>query len=343
MVTLAVLASGMVTALGFNAPATLAALRAGVSGVGEIPWTDFESGNRLQGAKVALPHWWEGVGKLADLVAPAIHECLSAAATESPSDIPLLIGVAAPNRYERTLRLDEDLLDQIEHRLGIPHHPQSRLFPLDEVGCAYALVAAHGLVAKNQANLVVVAGVDSFLHQASLNQYISNRRIITKSNFNGFYPGEAGAAILVGASGVHQQDELQILSYGFGQENATIESTEPFQAKGLTNAVKQALDSAGLSLREIAYRITDITGEHYKFKEALFVAGRLNSGERATTLDLWHPSEFLGAVGAAILPSLLAQAMHAGQHNYAPGLLSLCHIGNDDGVRSAMILKSNTH
>ena len=46
MVTLAVLASGMVTALGFNAPATLAALRAGVSGVGEIPWTDFESGNR---------------------------------------------------------------------------------------------------------------------------------------------------------------------------------------------------------------------------------------------------------------------------------------------------------
>lgn len=341
MVTLAVLASGMVTALGFNAPATLAALRAGVSGVGETPWTDFESGNRLQGAKVALPHWWEGVGKLADLVAPAIHECLSAAATESPSDIPLLIGVAAPNRYARTPRLDEDLLDQIEHRLGMPHHPQSRLFPQDEVGCAYALVAAHELVAKNQASLAVVAGVDSFLHQASLNQYISNRRIITKSNFNGFYPGEAGAAVLVGSSGVHKQDELKILSYGFGQETATIESTDPFQGKGLTKAVQQALGGAGMALREIAYRITDITGEHYKFKEALFVAARLNSGERVTQLDLWHPCEYLGAVGAAILPCILAQAMHAAEHRYAPGLLSLCHIGNDNGIRSAIILKAH--
>ena len=85
MTTLAVVASGMVTALGFTAPATLAALRAGVSAVRETPWVDFESGEPLQGAKVALPHWWEGLGKLADLVAPAIYECLQAAAPEPPA------------------------------------------------------------------------------------------------------------------------------------------------------------------------------------------------------------------------------------------------------------------
>ena len=71
MTTLAVVASGLVTGLGFNAPATLAALRAGLSAVRETPWKDHGSGDPIKGSRVSLPHWWEGTGKLADLVAPA--------------------------------------------------------------------------------------------------------------------------------------------------------------------------------------------------------------------------------------------------------------------------------
>jgi 3-oxoacyl-[acyl-carrier-protein] synthase-1 len=107
--------------------------------------------------------------------------------------------------------------------------------------------------------------------------------------------------------------------------------------------MKQALGSAGVALKDVAYRITDLSGEHYKFKEAAFAAGRLNSGEREAPLDLWHPIEYLGAIGAAVVPCLLAQAMHAAQMAYAPGNLAMCHVGNDDGTRAAMIVGLHRH
>lgn len=339
MATLAVLASGMVTALGFNAPATLAALRSRVSAVRQTPYVDFESGEPLNGAKVSLPHWWEGVGKLAELAAPAIHECLLAALPESSAEIPILLGVASAERPDRTARIEEDLLAEVHARLDLPCNPYSRLFASDQAGCALALIHAHSLINAHHARRVVVAGVDSFLQQRTLNSYIERRRVMTSGNSNGFFPGEAGTAVLVGpAKSQNAVDELQILGFGQARESATIEGTEPFRARALTQAVQQALSTAGVALKDVAYRLTDISGEHYKFKEAAFTAGRLNSGERDVALDLWHPIEYLGEIGAAILPCLLAQAMHAAQEEYAPGPLALCHVGGDSGARAAMVV-----
>ncbi len=338
MTGLAVLASGLVTALGFNAPATLAGLRAGVSALRRTSWTDIESGEPLNGAKVPLPQWWEGLGKLADLAAPAIGECLAAAAPSPAASIPLLIAAASRERPARMPRLEEDLLEEICIRLGLERHPQSALFPQDQFGCVQALMRAHALIAHGHARLVVIAGVDSFLHQPMLDSYARQRRLMTPSNSNGFLPGEAGTAVLVGEDNDYAGDALRILGLGVAQEPATIDSTVPFRATGMTQAMQQALSSAGLALKDVAYRLTDLTGEHYKFKEATFAAGRLDSAQRVQPLDLWHPIEYLGHIGAAILPCLLAQAMHAVQEGYAPGPLAMCHISNDTGERAALIV-----
>lgn len=335
---LAVTASGMVTALGFNAPSTLAALRAGISAVGQMPWVDRESGMLLSGAKVALPHWWVGVGKLADLVAPAIHECLVAARPEPAEAIPWLIGVSSAGRPARPPGLEAELLAELSARFRLHLHPSSKLVPMDQVGCAVALDLAAALIAEGKARRVIVAGVDSFLHQPMLDAFIDKRRVMTPGNSNGFFPGEAGTAVLVGEAGTHGDDELVVLGTGFARESAVIESTEPLAAKGLTTAVKQALGKAGVALKDVAYRLTDLSGEHYKFKEAAFAAGRLNGGERDVPLDLWHPIEYLGEIGAAILPCLLAQAMDAAREGYAPGPLALCHVGSDSGERAAVVV-----
>ena len=66
---LSIVASGLVTAIGFNAAASLAALRAGISGIRETHLADRHSGDALHGAKADLPHWWEGLDKVADLAA----------------------------------------------------------------------------------------------------------------------------------------------------------------------------------------------------------------------------------------------------------------------------------
>jgi 3-oxoacyl-[acyl-carrier-protein] synthase I len=328
----------MVTALGFNAPATLAALRAGISAVGETVWVDDDSGEPLRGAKVALPQWWEGVGKLAELLAPAVDESLRGVDVPARANIPILVGVAAHDRPERVARLDEDLLDELHVRLDQPLHPNSGLFAGDQAGCAEALVMAGKLIDDGRVKQVIVAGVDSFLHQPTLDAYIERRRVITPNNSNGFFPGEAACAVLVGAAGASGEEELLIRGQGFAHEPSTIDSTEPLRARGLTEAVRTALGAAGVKLKEIAYRLTDLSGEHYKFKEALFTAGRLNSADTEYSLELWHPIEFLGEIGAAILPCLLAQAMHAAQEEYAPGPLALCHLGSDGGGRAAFVV-----
>jgi 3-oxoacyl-[acyl-carrier-protein] synthase-1 len=339
--TLAVMGSGMVTALGFNGPASLAALRAGISAVAETGWVDYESGERLKGAKVDLPQWWEGLGKLADLVAPAIRECLLVAGDEPLSSTPLLLGVAARSRPGRTPGIDDDLLDDIADRLDSALHPRSALFVGDQTGCADALRVAEDLIQRDVAKRVIVAGVDSFLSQATLDDYMRRRRVMTPGNSNGFFPGEAGCAVIVGRAGTGSGPELWILGQGFAVEPATIVGTEPLRATGLTAAVKQALRHAGVGLKDVAYRLTDLSGEHYKFKEALFAAGRLNSADSESSLELWHPVEYLGEIGAAILPCLFAQALHAGSEDYAPGPLALCHVGSDAGARAAFVVRVN--
>jgi 3-oxoacyl-[acyl-carrier-protein] synthase I len=331
--SLTVVASGMVTALGYNAPSTLAAMRAGVSGLRSSAWADDESGEPVRCARVSLPQRRGGSALLADLVAPAIHECLAAAPV---ADVPLLIGVAHPERVGRPANLDDRLLSQIHTRLGITGHRESKIFAADEAGCGLALYQAQRLVESGRAQYVVVAGVDSFLDRATLDAFVERRRLLTPTNFNGFLPGEAGTAVLVAAASA-AVGGLKIAGLGWAQETATIGDTKPLRGAGLTAAVKAALGNAGIGMADIAFRVTDLSGEHYKFKEAMFAAMRLDHSPREHPLDLWHPIEYLGQIGAAVLPCILAWTSHALHLGYAPGPHALCHIGSDDGQRWALV------
>src|SRR5262249_29249438 len=124
---LAIKASGMVTAVGFNAPASLAAMRAGIRNVNQTNLWDPHSGKFLAAGKVALPHWWAGLGKLAELAAPAIHECVIAAEPVPPREIPVLLGVAPPDRPIRFSELESQIIPEVEHRLGFRLHTASRV------------------------------------------------------------------------------------------------------------------------------------------------------------------------------------------------------------------------
>lgn len=337
---LSITASGMVTAVGFNSPASLAAMRAGISGIDEVNLWDYEAGEYLSGGKVALPQWWEGLEKLADLVAPAIHECLIAAGPTPADQIPVLLGVAATDRPMRNDQLDKQILDEISHRLETPLHPASVVIPQGQVSAVVALNVSQRLIAEQDVSHCIVAGVDSFLHQKVVEVYMDRRRLLMASNSNGFLPGEAGTAVLVQPDRSSKSGQLHILGMGMARESSTIDSEDPLHGDGMTKAVGNALAESGLTIFDVSYRITDINGEHYKFKEALLAAMRFEHGQsRRKLFDLWHPIEYLGEVGTAIGPCVLSVALHAGQHEYAPGDVVLCHFGNDDGERAAIIAK----
>jgi 3-oxoacyl-[acyl-carrier-protein] synthase-1 len=332
-----VVASGMVTAVGYNAPASLCAMRAGISGVRSRAWADPVSGEQIRCARVSLPQRWAGTRLLSDLVSPAIHECMQTLDGLTLAQIPVLVGVADPHRPGRPKDLDTRLLDDIHGRFDSRRHPASRLFAADQAGCAQALWHALHLIESGQARHVIVAGVDSFLERATLDAYVERCRVLTPANVNGFLPGEAGAAVLLAAVD-DDRPGLRIAGSGHGREPATIESSQPLRAEALVLAIRTALNAAGTQFREIGLRMTDLSGEHYKFKEAMFALMRLDQAPREQPLDLWHPIEFLGEIGAAVLPCMLAWAWHALSQGYAPPGPVLCHLGSDDGQRFAWVV-----
>jgi 3-oxoacyl-[acyl-carrier-protein] synthase-1 len=333
-----VLGAGMVTAVGFNYPSSSAAIRAGIKGLRAANLWDAENGEYLTAAKVDLPQWWEGTGKLADVVAPAIWECLKQAEPERPEAIPILLAVAPPDRPARLRESDVEILDEVEWRLGLPRHPESGLVSLGNVSGLVALVQARKLLAGGKVRFCIVAGVDSFLQQEVVESYMEKSRIMTESNSNGFFPGEAGGAVLVGLSGMGTEGELKILGIGFGVEPATIGSEEPFQGKGLTKACRDALAEAHVPMHLVAYRNTDLNGEHYKFKEASYAQTRLLK-QRVEKQELWHLSECVGEIGAAYVPCVLAMSLHAGRKQFAPGSRCLCHFSGDGPERGACVVE----
>ncbi len=339
MSPLAIKTSGMVTAVGFNAPASLAAIRAGIRNVKETNLWHAESGTHLGAGKVPLPQWWVGLGKLADLAAPAILECLEAAKPIPPQEIPVLLGVAPADRPFHLPELDTQILPEIERRLGLQLHPASRVIPRDHVSVVVGLHETGALMANERVPCVIVAAVDSLLVHDLKNYYLAQRRLLTPNNSNGFSLGEAGSAVLVTPAGTNPCGELQIIGVGMGREQATIESEEPLRAEGLVQSIREAFREGGITYQDLHYRITDLNGEHYKFKEMVLAMMRFERKPKPKLFDLWHPIEYIGDVGAAIGPLVLGVALHASQKGYGVGPTVLCTFGNDDGERASIVVR----
>jgi len=102
-------------------------------------------------------------------------------------------------------------------------------------------------------------------------------------------------------------------------------------------AFRAALADAGCTFDQVDYRIADVSGEQYGFREAALAIGRTIRKVKAK-FDLWNPADCVGEVGAAIGPLLLGVALAAARKGYAPGPGVLCHLANDDGARAALIL-----
>ena len=135
----------------------------------------------------------------------------------------------------------------------------------------------------------VIAGVDSLLVGLTLDAYHKAGRLLTEVNSNGFIPGEAAAAVLVGPTN-SPEPRLTCRGLGYGSEPAPILSEEPLRADGLRGAIIDAFQDASATWADIDYRITDANGEQYWFKEASLALTR-TMRIRKTQMDLWHPAD----------------------------------------------------
>ena len=333
---LTVLSTGMVSSVGLSAASSCAAVRAGLANPTELRVLN-SKGEWQLGHKVPLAPELTGVGRLAHLARMSIEECLSEVPRGEWSGIPLLLCVAEHTRPGRVLMSDEEILARATSMPGATFARQSRVIAQGRVAVAVALQYARELLQTRTAVKALIVATDSLLHAETLRAFDGQGRLLTTSNSNGFLPGEAAAAILIGrADGAA---DLAVEGLGFGVEPAPLGSERPLRADGLTRAIEQACAEAHCEMFDLDFRITDLAGEQYYFKEAALALSR-KLRRRKEEFALWHPSECIGEVGAAIGPVLIAVAAGAFRGAYAAGPRALVHIGNDSGERSAVILRN---
>ncbi len=339
MKPIAILASGMVTGVGLDSVSSCAAIRCAIDNFSETRFMD-QGGEWIIGSQVPLAQPWRGLPKLVHMVVPAIKECLAQAHNGTPEQIPLLLCLAEKERPGRLKGLDDELLFEIHTALGTRFHPRSVVIPRGRVAGAVAMEGASRLIHEDRVPYCIIAGVDSLLVAGTLAAYEQENRLLTSRNSNGFIPGEAGAAILVGPVRHSNEPELRCLGIGTGEEKATMHSELPLRADGLVQAFKAAFDDAGCGFEQVDYRLTDANGEQYWFKEAALGMTRAMR-VRKENFYLCHTADSIGETGAAVAPATLAHALAATKKNYAHGPGALCHFGSDSGERVALIIRSD--
>jgi 3-oxoacyl-[acyl-carrier-protein] synthase-1 len=285
------------------------------------------------------------------MAVPAIQECLAHAGSINAEQIPLLLCVAEKERPGRLEGLDDQLFHDIQAALGWRFHRLSAVIARGRVGGAVALQRARQLLDDDKIPYCLIAGVDSFLVSDTLAGYEEKARLLTSQNSNGFIPGEAGAAVLVGRPGTASpsasrglkpfhatEPELLCIGMGRGEEKATIESEEPLRGDGLLQAFKVAFAEAGCPIGDLDFRITDSNGEQYWFKEATLALDRMLRN-RKELFDIWHPVDCIGETGAAVGPCVFGLALSATRKNYSFGRGPLCHFSAEDPERIALVLR----
>jgi 3-oxoacyl-[acyl-carrier-protein] synthase-1 len=182
--------------------------------------------------------------------------------------------------------------------------------------------------------------VDSYINASSLSWLDQHWRLKTPENSDGLIPGETAAAVLLQyLPPAHTVSALKVSGIGFGKEKATVLSEEPLMAEGLTEATRAALMEAGVAMHNIAFRLSDVSGESYGFKEQALVVGRLLRVHREEPYPIWHRAENVGDIGAAAGISQLIAAFFAYKNDYAPGNRVVCFTSAVPGDRAVAVLE----
>ncbi|TGS13810.1 3-oxoacyl-ACP synthase [Mesorhizobium sp. M2E.F.Ca.ET.209.01.1.1] len=334
--TIDIASVGMVTSVGLDAPASCAAMRARLDGFRETRFTGAR-GEPLIGAPVPLPRDWVGERRIAHLAAGAISEALSGARIAGEQTA-LILCLAEEGRSGRPVRDASRLLRKIADIVEIAPHVKSRIISYGRPSGHVALEQARRLISSAQVANVVIAGVDSYLTSRTVRHYLDQSRLLTKFNPNGFIPGEAAAAVLCTKPG---QGTLTLLGLGLAREPATIYNKQdlPLRGEGMAAAYGLALRESRFAMVGIGYRISDLIGEQYWFKQTALAFLRHMRGH-VDFQDLWSPGESIGNIGAAVVPTMIGMAFTAARKGYAAGNPVLIEASNDEGACGAAVVAS---
>lgn len=341
-----IIAVGARTPLGFNADSSIAAVRAGISGVGEHP---FIVDRKVEPVRMALDYELApklmGPQRLIALAMTALEEICNKLKPVwiNFRKIPLFLGLPE-ERPGWTGEHKQAVRD------GLPSQPLPvafepfELYPYGHASGLIALDAACEQIRTGRSDLCIVAGVDSYLDLKTLEWLDDNRQLATSYHRGAFFPGEGAGAIAVASGAAVRSFSLESLAVvrgiGISTETKKIKTDSICLGEGLTESVKKAVMPLRLPQEAVEGIIGDINGERYRSEEWGFVLLRLpDAMVDPTDYDL--PASCWGDMGAASGPLFVALAVTAGKRGWAKGKRYLIWNSSEGGQRAAAVLELN--
>jgi 3-oxoacyl-[acyl-carrier-protein] synthase-1 len=344
--TVMVLGVGARTAVGMTAPATAAAVRAGVAGFENHPFVIDTAGNKMIVA--AAPYLGpavDGADRVAELAAPAAAEALAAfaAAPGGNPSVPIFLGLPPPRPG-----LGKDLATVAVARVREAVAVRCRVAKVEiiETGHAagaMAVKAAWEAVRSGTAEFALAGGADSYMKPETLEWLEANDQVHSagpENNPYGFIPGEgAGFVLLVSAAAAEQhklRPGVELLTAANTKETKLIKTDAVCTGEGLT-ALFRALAGEPPTVRA-DHLYCDMNGEPYRADEFGFAtvrAGGLLRDPSAFTA----PADCWGDVGAASGPLFLVLIDAAARKGYAPGPVLAAFNSSESGERCGFVVR----
>ena len=330
---IAIAAAGALTPVGLDLTDTMASLYTHVQLVEDLDVLDSD-GEPLSGMKIRFAEDIAGLARITamahavvdeatltiepDVKVPLILCCPDAAAfAESPADWPaqLLASVIS----EAAFSIDR---------------ARSRIIARGRAGMIEALGAALALLKDSAIPYCLVGGVDCFVDKDRVESLVDGERLLTRTNRDGFKPGEAGAVLLL--TNRPDPDALAAwLGAAAGNEESNRGTDRPITGSGLQEAMTKALAQAKAPYESLACLAHDFSGEQRYFEELLLASSRLAKGPVTSTMEI--PALSVGETGAAagFLSIAMLAFLHSKGVHKRP---SLAVLSSDGPERGAVVL-----
>jgi 3-oxoacyl-[acyl-carrier-protein] synthase-1 len=360
---LAITGLGMISSLGWDAIASCAAIRAGITRPRPLPsFTVLDEETQatvpLQGHP--LHGYTEGFGPLARwvrLALGALDDLLRQRRVPGPEDMSFwrrtrLICITPLLDAERFFEVRQVGADGVKaayaqllqgrllKRLPVQ---QPRLLDLGHAGLAAALQEAEKGISRAEAERYLLVAVDSYLDVYTLEWLAERRRLKTGSRPTGLMPGEAGACLLVEsmASARHRSVPVEAVLESAAVARAPETGAPDIAKRGtsIARAVDAVLQGSSAGRPFEGDVITDLNGEVWRAGAWGHARVRLakSLGERVRLVTFCASIGEVGASSGAVAACLATRSF---ARRYALGPRCLVVTSSEDGLAGCVLVRA---
>lgn len=329
---------GMTTPVGLVARPACAAIRAGITRIGELDHLYDRTGEPLLGATVPNIESLDAEERVAELMLRSIRDAFDSLTGSRPTRIHLAI--CLDDRPRRTSRrsIVDAILATIHELIGpVPHSIE--ILAEGNAGGLLALARYEERLRHDSHCTAVIVGADSLPNRSAIEYFERDERLRDARQVRGLCVGEAGACLIVdGAARTASGPTLaRIHGISVSEEPVRPGDDEGFFGHGLTRALRNTLSTPPPP----SHVFCDQNGELYRGHE--WALASIRAFEGATLPKVVHPAENIGDVGAAFGPLLVGLAAilqnpvvaRPYAERYDPALI---YCSSDSGARAAAIV-----